>query len=93
VVIDPGYACACPRVHETALSVVQHSVAMLARQGVAAALEASSSDLDIVWIGLSCHNDVPFTDFTRTEEMLASGYEEARVILERLPTVEEAAAS
>lgn len=81
VVIDPGYACRCPCVHDTALAVVQHSVALLARQCVIARFEASDNDAKVFPIGLSCHEDVPFTDFTRTEEMLRSGYEEARRIL------------
>lgn len=85
VVVDPGHACRCPRVYETASSVIQQSVSVMTRHSIMFGYQTAVSDLELVHIGLSCHDDVPFTDFSRADQMIESGYAEAREILDRRP--------
>ena len=85
VIIEPGHACNCPRVYESALSIVQQSVAVLARRCMEAEMRAGAEQLDVVHIGLACYADVPLTDLSRTPAMLSSGYEEASGRLRSLP--------
>lgn len=84
VVIEPGYACACSRVYESALSIMQQSVAVLARRCMDTELGTARHDLDIIHVGLSCHADLPLTDLSQTETMVASGYGEASSVLRSL---------
>lgn len=85
VVVDPGHACRCPRVYETALSVIQQSVAVMTRHSIMYGYQSAGSSPEVVHIGLSCHDDLPFTDFSHADQMIESGYAEASEILHRRP--------
>lgn len=82
VVIEPGHACDCPKVYDNAASIFSQSIAIMARRGLTADLDAAVGYADIVHLGLTCHADIPMTDLSRTPEMIDSGYQEAMRWLE-----------
>ncbi len=84
VVIEPGYACACPRVYESGLSIVQQSISILARRCMEAELRTSRASFELIHLGLSCHADVPLADLSQTASMVSAGYAEATAALQGL---------
>lgn len=84
-VIEPGHDCSCRRVFDDALSVAQQSVSVLARRCIDAELRAGTPGVQIIHLGLGCDSRREFTDFSQSEAMLRSGYEEASHRLNSLP--------
>ena len=81
VVVEPGNACAGLGASDTALGVFTRSMEIIAKARTTAELEVASKAAHITHVGLTCHADVQLTDLSRTEEMIESGYDEARAWL------------
>ena len=84
MVVEPGYSCACPRVFESAQSILGQSLAIMARARLDLELEASSRSVEVVHLGLTCDADRPISDFSATRQMIASGRSEAARKLDAL---------
>ncbi len=81
VIVEPGHACACPRVYDNAMSIFSQSIAILAKGRASAELRTAADVVDVAHLGLTCHADVPMTDLSKTDEMIDSGYAEAKTWL------------
>ncbi len=84
MVVEPGYSCACPRVFESAQSVMGQALAIMARERLHLELQAYSKSVNVVHLGLTCHADRPISDFSATKQMIASGHSEAAQKLDAL---------
>jgi len=82
VVVEPGHACACPRVYDDALSIFSQSIAIMGRNHLEARMARVAPSVPVLWLGLTCAAAIPMTDLSRTEEMITSGYEEASSLLD-----------
>jgi NTE family protein len=81
MVVEPGYSCACPRVFESAQSILGQSLAIMARARFDLELAANPRSVELVHLGLTCDADRPITDFSATNQMIASGRSEAALKL------------
>ncbi len=84
MVVEPGYSCACPRVFESAQSIMAQALAIMARARLHLELHSYSRSANVVHLGLTCHADRPISDFSATKQMIASGYSEAAQKLDAL---------
>lgn len=81
VVVEPGYACTGIGASSTALGVFIRSMEIIAKGRTIAELQIASDAARVTHLGLTCHADIQLTDLSRTDEMIESGYDEARVWL------------
>ena len=91
MVVEPGYSCACPRVFESAQSILGQSLAIMARARLDLELETNSRSVNVVHLGLTCDADRSISDFSATRQMIASGRSEADEKLDALFGVPESA--
>ncbi|GMQ86054.1 MAG: patatin-like phospholipase family protein [Acidimicrobiia bacterium] len=87
VVIEPGGQCTCRHDYRSALSVALQSVSILAHRCQEIEFAAAKDNLEVIHVRLTCEDELPMSDLSKTDVMIDSGYEEASAMFDAFETL------
>ncbi|MBI2570348.1 MAG: patatin-like phospholipase family protein [Candidatus Schekmanbacteria bacterium] len=84
IVLDTGYPCALARPPAGIVAGILHTMTLTLRSQVHSALPALARDHFVVYLPAPCPLSTGLHDFSRTPELISTGYELARAFLRNL---------
>lgn len=84
-VLDVGYPCKCERLYRSVVDITTQALGIMGAQRLLADLEHYAERCTVVHISLPCQLEVRFTDFSKTEQMIAEAYQLAQQALDGSP--------
>jgi NTE family protein len=82
-VLSTGIACALPEAPHGTLGMAVHAMSLLVQQRLGAEIAELKGDPRVVVLPPPCPITIQPTDFSRADELIARGYEEAVDVLDR----------